>query len=370
MSPNRPKRLSPVGPELGRASLALAIGIIGGAVFFLLGLPAAWLSGPVVSVAIASLAGAKLSIPNEVRHAAYIVLGSIMGSTLTPETVSLMVHWPVSLAGLALCVLVIMLACSSYLQHVHGYDVTTARLAAIPGALPYVMAIAAESRGDQTRIAIIQIFRLATLLIFLPGVLTLFGYVPQSIGRDAEHPVRLIEIAILLASGSLGAFIFVRLKAPAATLFGSMIGGGLLYATGTLSSAIPGWLILPGFIVIGATVGTNFAGIALRLIVDSLVAGIGSLLVGAVVALAFAVPVAWLLGLSVAQLWLAYSPGGVDVMTVMAMALGLDPAFVGGHHVARFIGLSFVTPAWARGGRSFRTSTSTPDASSQDQDKA
>ena len=162
--------------------------------------------------------------------------------------------------------------------------------------------------------------------------------------------MRLSEVALLLVGGAVGAFVFARLKAPAATLFGSMVGGGILYGTGILSSAIPGWLMLPGFVVIGATVGANFTGIDRGYIADTLIAGLGSLLVGAAIALAFSVPVAWLLGLTVAQLWLAYSPGGVDVMTIMAMALGLDPAFVGGHHIVRFIGLGFVVPIWVRGG--------------------
>lgn len=355
MTSDRRQLIAAAGPALGRLLLTLTVGLAGGAAFFLIGLPAAWLSGPAVSVAGASLAGVRLSIPNSVRQAAYIFLGSTMGATMTPETLSLMARWPVSLAALALCVLGIMVCCSAYLQYVHGYDRTTARLAAVPGALPYVLALAAESRGDQYRIAIIQIFRLAALLIFLPGVLALFGYASESITPHATKPVRLTEVALMLVGGGIGAFVFARLRAPAASLFGSMIGAGILYASGTLTSPVPDWLMLFGFVVIGATVGTNFTGIDRHLILDTLLASIGSLLVGAAVALAFAVPVAWILGLTVAQLWLAYSPGGVDVMTIMAMALGLDPAFVGGHHVARFIGLGFVVPGWIRAGMSRET---------------
>jgi uncharacterized membrane protein AbrB (regulator of aidB expression) len=29
-------------------------------------------------------------------------------------------------------------------------------------------------------------------------------------------------------------------------------------------------------------------------------------------------------------------------------ALGLNPAFIGGHHVARLIGLDFLVPVWLR----------------------
>jgi uncharacterized protein len=66
------------------------------------------------------------------------------------------------------------------------------------------------------------------------------------------------------------------------------------------------------------------------------------------VGLAFAWPVAALLGMPVAQVWLAYAPGGVETMAVIALALGLDVAFVGAHHVARFFWLGLIVPVWMR----------------------
>jgi uncharacterized membrane protein AbrB (regulator of aidB expression) len=35
-------------------------------------------------------------------------------------------------------------------------------------------------------------------------------------------------------------------------------------------------------------------------------------------------------------------------MAIMALALGLDPAFVGVHHALRFMGLSVALPIWLR----------------------
>ena len=48
------------------------------------------------------------------------------------------------------------------------------------------------------------------------------------------------------------------------------------------------------------------------------------------------------------QLWLAYAPGGVEAMAAMALALHLDPAFVGAHHVLRILGLNLISPLWLR----------------------
>ena len=42
---------------------------------------------------------------------------------------------------------------------------------------------------------------------------------------------------------------------------------------------------------------------------------------------------------------LAFSPGGLDAMTIMAFSLNLDPAYVGAHQMARYIALALLMPA-------------------------
>ena len=320
-----------------------------------IGMPAPWLSGPAVAVAAASIGGLKLGVPHLVRAAALVFLGATMGTAVTPDTLAQMARWPLSLAGLAVVVVAIMASIAFYLERVHGYDRATARLAGVPGALPFVLALAAESTGDARRIAIIQMMRLLILLVCLPLVLTLAGAGGAAVVGTKAAPATvaiatlLAQIAVLLAAGTAGGLIFEKLGAPAGMLFGAMIASGLLYGSGLLSVAMPDWLMLPGFVVIGAMVGSNFAGTDLALLKSTVLAGVGSVLVGAGVALVCAWAVASILHLPVAQVWLAYAPGGVETMTIMALALGLDPAYVGAHHVARFLGLGLVVPWWLSG---------------------
>ena len=59
--------------------------------------------------------------------------------------------------------------------------------------------------------------------------------------------------------------------------------------------------------------------------------------VSGLVALAWAMPLAWLVGLPPTQVWLAYAPGGVETTALLAMALGLDAAFVSSHHIMRVV---------------------------------
>jgi uncharacterized membrane protein AbrB (regulator of aidB expression) len=52
--------------------------------------------------------------------------------------------------------------------------------------------------------------------------------------------------------------------------------------------------------------------------------------------------------LPVPDLVAAYAPGAVDVMMILALALHLDPVFVGAHHLARMLVVSLALPVMAR----------------------
>jgi uncharacterized membrane protein AbrB (regulator of aidB expression) len=44
----------------------------------------------------------------------------------------------------------------------------------------------------------------------------------------------------------------------------------------------------------------------------------------------------------------AFAPGGLEAMTILAFVIGLDPAFVGAHHLARFLLIAMLLPFVAR----------------------
>jgi uncharacterized protein len=48
--------------------------------------------------------------------------------------------------------------------------------------------------------------------------------------------------------------------------------------------------------------------------------------------------------LPLADLIVAYAPGSVDAMMILALALHLDPVFVGAHHLTRVFAVSLALP--------------------------
>ena len=54
------------------------------------------------------------------------------------------------------------------------------------------------------------------------------------------------------------------------------------------------------------------------------------------------------LSLRVSDVVVSFSPGALDAMMMLALALQLDPIFVGAHHVARFLLISAALPLFVR----------------------
>ena len=335
----------PVSPET--TATTLAIGVMGGIAFWLIGLPLPWLSGAAAAVAGVSLSGRTLGIAQPLRETAILALGLTMGASVTPETLTLLPRWPVTLIGLAGAMLSIMASGALYLERVHGLDRATARLAAMPGALNFVMALSLETHSDPRRVAIIQIVRLSAILLLLPSIVALIGgHVPATIVRNADHGVKVGQLMILAGAGCLGAIAFHRLRTPAPSLFGAMLAAAMLYGTGLLDTAVPLWMMLTILAVLGSVIGSNFAGADLELFIDTAKAGLGSLAVSALMALAWAWPLALLVGLPVTQVWLAFAPGGVETTAILALSLGLDAAYVTSHHIVRVVILNIMVPFW------------------------
>jgi membrane AbrB-like protein len=331
--------------------LTMTIATAGGALFATLGLPAPWLAGSMMAIVAAAMADLPVGLPARLRDVAFVLLGISMGSSATPESVTQMQAWPGSLALLALSVVATLFAGAVYLEKVHGWDRVTARCASMPGAFSSVIVLAATSAADLPRVVLAQSIRIFTLVALMPAILTLVGGASSGAGAAPMTPTNtaLEVFATLAASGSL-AVLLVFLRVPAGALLGAMIASSVLHATGLVHGRFPPPLVIIGFVATGVVIGARFRGTSLAALRRTVPGAIGSVLLALAVSAAIAAVGAFLLPLPFGQLWLAYAPGGVEAMAAMALALHLDPAFVGAHHVLRILGLNLVSPLWLRNG--------------------
>jgi membrane AbrB-like protein len=338
---------APARSTLSRVAETLLLAGAGGAALGLAGLPAGWLSGAIVGVSAAALAGRPVLIPTMAGRAVYILLGISLGSSVTPETLATMVTWPLSMVALALAMVAVTTSVMAYLKFVHGWPTLDALFAAAPGALAQAMALAQDTGANVRAIAMVQTVRLFVLAVALPLIFAAFGVVglPPPRGVAGPWPQMLIELVVLIAASSGAALLAFRLNLPGGLIVGAMAASGVLHGAGWVHAFLPVPVAICSFVVMGAMIGTRLGGADIRQLVRLGLVGIGALLVGTAVGCLFALGVAWLLVLRTENLVIAYAPGAMEAMTIIAFALHLDPVFVGVHHLARFTFMSMVLPA-------------------------
>lgn len=335
--------------EVLKTGLGLGLATLGGMIALALGAPLPWLIGSMIAVSVWVLGGGEAPIPDWLRSTAFVAIGISMGGGVTPETLQGLVAWPLSVVALCLAIPAIIVVATIYMTRI-GWDRRSAILAAAPGALSMVIAIAVDTRADVRRISIVQSVRLVVLIAMVPSLIAMFGEAPIEATFGMATPPRLddpaywTELAILVGSGLAGGFVLHRLGLPGGFLFGAMIVSAVLHGSGMITVNLPPSVLVPGMVVLGTIIGGRFAGASFRDLWQTSATALVTLALTLTVALVFALGVSRLLGLPFGQVLLAFAPGGLEAMTIMAFALDLDPAYVGAHHLIRFLGLGLLLP--------------------------
>jgi uncharacterized protein len=328
----------------------LLVAASGGIAFTLVGFPAGLVSGSVLAVALAALAGRPVHVPIPFARVCFVLIGMLLGAVVTPETLRGVATWPASVAILAVSTVCTMIATTLYLRYVHRWDVLSALLGASPGSMAQVIALSAEFGADMRGIAIVQTMRVLVVTVGLPGGLALFGLAAGSrIAVPASAAgAGLGELAVVAALSTLLAILMARLKFPGGILFGAMAGSAVLHGTGLVHASLPWWIASGAVLVMGAVVGARFANTTPRMLASYIGAAFGSAAVAVAVAAGFVLLVTNLLPFRTADVLIAFAPGAQDTMMVLALALHLDPVYVGAHHLMRWLVVTFGVALAAR----------------------
>jgi uncharacterized protein len=328
----------------------LAIALAGGLTFALLALPAGLVSGSVMAVAAAALLGRPVKVPLGLARVCYVIVGILLGTVVTPATLRGVSTWPTSIALVMLASIGMMLVTSVYLRIVHRWDPLSALMGASPGSMAQVIALSTELGGDLRAIAIVQTVRVLLLVLGLPNGLALFGLVVPAVApvRGPAGMAVLSDMMLLAAVATAFALAFQRLRFPGGLLFGAMAGSAILHGTGRIDAALPWWIGASAVIVLGGLVGSRFANTPPRMLVGFLGAAFGSFAVSMAVATFFVLVVIHFYPFPIANVAIAFAPGAQDTMMVLALALHLDPVYVGAHHLARFLIVTFSVAVGAR----------------------
>ena len=303
--------------------LTLAVSAAGGGIAMLLGLPAGWLMGGALAVTIAAMAGAPMLLPDGLRNVVFVLIGMSMGASVAPDSLQLLGSWPISLAALAIELVIIVATTGWMLTKVFKLDPGTAYLSSFPGHLSFVMGIARDRhwqcaadrhhsgyphidaddcRADRRRIPADRPFRDASRI----GVLEPAAIDPA--GRGMWSPPGWFSCGSRCRPAWCWA-PWRRRQRPS-------------WAGFTPRQCRPP-LVIATFVLTGALIGSRFVGITRGEFMAAAKGGLIATAMTVSIVTVMALGVAQLVDMPFGQIWLGLSPGALEGMGALGIALGL-----------------------------------------------
>jgi hypothetical protein len=339
--------LLPAPSERPRILFALGLAVIGGSLATLVGLPLPWMLGPMIVTAVAALAGAPVAGPRTLRPVVIPVLGVMLGAGFSPEIIAQLGSWAGTFALLPAFLGIGGGIGWVFYRYVAGYDMRTAFFCAAPGGLNEMILMSEASGADDRRVALAHAVRIFTVIIVIAlGFALIEG--TTSAGLDSAHTgfreIGLRQGLLLLLCALLGVPLATLLRLPAAGLVGPMILSAALHLAGVATAAPPTLLVLAAQLVVGTILGCRFVGASLRETGRDIALGIAASFALLVVTLGFAALAALLTSAPWSQAVLAYAPGGLAEMSLLALAKNQDVAYVATAHITRIVIIIFTVP--------------------------
>ena len=330
--------------ETFRALETLVIGTAGGMLFLWAKLPGGLISGAMMAVGIAAIAGRRLALPPAIAQTVLVLLGISLGALVSRQLIQHVSSYPLTIGLLALATFLSTFGSSFYLQRVHGWDPTSALLAGSPGALSQIIMLAVEKGADVAGIAVVQTLRVIILTAALPLVVAATGIASSAAPGLPAEVASPLGLVVLIAASLAVAMLLRLMRFPASWMFGAMLASSVLHGTGLVEGGLHPWIRNIVLVGIGALIGSRFARIQLSTLRSHVAAGLGSFAVAIAVSAVFVTVIVLTTNVHFADIVVAFSPGAMDAMLALALTLHIDPIFVGAHHLSRFVFVSITTP--------------------------
>jgi uncharacterized protein len=327
--------------------LALALGAAGGALASVAGLPLPMLLGSLIAVSAAAIAGLRptgrvLGLPMPIRMGVVPVIGVSIGTAVTPNVVAEAARWAPSIAALFLYIPLAHAIGYTVTRRIGGLDRATSFYGAMPGGFVEAIAMGERTGADMAYLTMLQFLRLILCIVFIPIGFSLFtgqevGSSTGAVIGGSEHGLNVRDWAILIAAGVGGAVAGHVVRLPAPMIMGPFLASALVHYVGWVEGGPPAWLIAFTQLVIGTSLGARFAGRSPAI----LLSGFRLAAINVAAMLSVTAVAAALLHDLVGERWeavfLAFAPGGLAEMSLVALSLDISVVYVTIHHLLRIV---------------------------------
>ena len=335
-----------IGPDPAALGITLILGAIGGMVAQALHLPLGYLLGSLLVTGVLAVTGTRplghpITLPPRLRMCFVPVIGVAIGGAFTPAVAGQAAGWWPSL--LALCLFVPFAhAVGFVIFRKGGLDVQTAFYGAVPGGLIESVQLGEEAGADVALLTVLQFLRLIGTIVAVPLIFS--GVTGHAVGSASG--VQMVgagaalgpgDVVILAACGLAGVAAGRALRLPGWIITGPILLSAGAHALALVEGVPPSWLVAATQIVVGSGLGARFAGAAPAVLRRGALLAAANGIVALGLALGFALGLHALVGEPVAAVFLAFAPGGLAEMSLIALSLKMSVIYVTAHHVLRIV---------------------------------
>ena len=332
------------------ATFALALG--SGWLFFQIGLPAPYLMGSLFGVwftgALMRPIQPYLGVARWFHIPVILGLAVMIGATFDQQMFQQISLWWKSLCVMMVTTFIVCMAGYQLLTRWRGYEKRLAFFCSLPGGQAEAMILARQMVQKDYVVALFHLVRVTVVFVSTPLLLALIqggDAVTTSNLRLAsmpsifELPFWDIGLFAVMAIAGLGLAFLLRLPLP--YLLGPMGLSIIFHLMGWADLPRVNEFVLLAQLAIGGAIGARLAQVPFRDVYGYLKdACVHAFIILSLYLLA-TLAMAKLDGFSFLEVWLAFVPGGLYEVTLLALIFGFDIAFVAFHHTLRIVPLLF-----------------------------
>jgi uncharacterized protein len=316
-----------------------------------IGLPAAWLLGPMMAGILVGSNGGTIRAPRLPVFAAQAIVGCLVARAITGEIVlRFLKDWPLFLSIIT-SIVAASAALGWLLTRCKVLPGTTAVWGTAPGGASVMMLMAGAFGADARLVALMQYLRVVLVAAVASAVARQWLDAPIAAAVPSTHSVPAMhwwDFVLTLMIAGVGAAVGFGLKIPAGGLLVPMLMSAALEGLSLVTITLPQWLLAMSYAFLGWSVGLGFtrdilihASRVLPQILLAICAVIG-------ICAAFAFVLVKAAGIDPMTAYLATCPGGVDSIAIIGASSHADLSFVMTLQSLRLLVVLIAGPAMAR----------------------
>ena len=344
--------------DLIRMAITFSIALGAGWGFMKAGIPAPYLMGSLFGVwfggALVKPLQPNLGVARWFHKPVVLGLGVLIGATFNQSVLDHADKWMVTLATMVGTTIVVTAIGYMFLRRRRGYEPRLAILCSVPGGQAEAIVMAREMVEKDYIVALFHLVRVVVVFVSTPLLLAIIeGRAAVESSNVALRDMPSIfalptsDIVVFVGLGVAG-FVTARLcRVPMPYLLGPVVLSTLFHMMGWAELPRVNEFVILAQLAIGGAVGARLAKVPFRDLLGYLKDAFATtlLIVGAyflsTAAIAFAT------GSGFLTIWLAFVPGGLYEVTLLALVFGFDVAFVAFHHTIRVMMIFVALPMLA-----------------------